>query len=124
MTLSDKITKSEEGMRVWQQERSIFEVTELICELMDDSGITRTELAGRLNKTKSHVSQLLDGESNMTIRTVSDVFSALGRAFHVFDGPLELDQPRHSYRFPPESWDHAQEPWSENVIQFMKVVAG
>jgi transcriptional regulator with XRE-family HTH domain len=112
MALSNRITRSEEGMRVWQQERAIFEVTELICELMDSENVTRTELANRLNKTKGYISQLLDGQTNMTVRTISDVFTALGRALHVFDGPMELSAPRHSFRFAPTScWEGTSRAW-------------
>jgi transcriptional regulator with XRE-family HTH domain len=74
---------------VWHQERTIFEATERICALMDVTGVTRSELADRLGKTRSHVTQLLDGQTNMRLRTLSDVFVALGRAVHIVDGPLE-----------------------------------
>ena len=103
MSLSRKITKTKEGMRVWQQERSIFEVTELICEIMDREGITKAKLASRLGKSKSFVTQLLSGQSNMTVRTLSDVFLALGRSFNVYDGPVDINEmPRHSFSFQPE----------------------
>lgn len=65
-----------------------MEVTELVCQLMEADGVSRTELASRLGKTKGYVTKLLDGRTNMTIRTISDVFMALDRAFHVQDGPL------------------------------------
>ena len=77
------------GMRLYEQERTIVEATELICELLETSGVSRTELAKRLRKTKGYISQLLDGETNMTLRTLSDALYALGREVHFTSGPIE-----------------------------------
>lgn len=76
--LRDRIQSTPTGARIWQQERSIFETTELICELMDRHGVSRSELARRLGKSKGYVTKLLDGSVNMTLRTISDVYFVLG----------------------------------------------
>ena len=77
-TWIDRLTETTENKRFFQQEKTILEVTELICELMDEQGISRTELAKKLGYTKGYISQLLDGTANMTLRTLSDVLFALG----------------------------------------------
>lgn len=87
-TLTEKLTKTAEGMRLYQQERAILEVTELLCELMDKRKVSRSQLAKRLGKTKGYITQLLDGRTNMTIRTMSDLFVALDRAIHFEEGTL------------------------------------
>lgn len=74
----DKIRSTPEGAKALRQEKFILEVTELICKLMKQQGVSRTELAERMGKSKGRVSQLLDGEANLTLRTLSDIFSALG----------------------------------------------
>jgi hypothetical protein len=89
-TLSEQITSTREGERVWHQERAIFETTERICELMALNSVSRAELANRLQKSRGYITQLLDGTSNMTLRTLSDVYLALGRAYHSTDGPLSV----------------------------------
>lgn len=89
MTVKNELTSTQEGLLLWHQERSIFETTNLICELMDKLGVSRAELAKRLKCTKGYVTQLLDGSTNMTLRTVSDVFVALGREFHPAESSLE-----------------------------------
>ena len=89
-TLTEKLTESQEGMRLYQQERAILEVTELICQLMDEQNVSRSELARCLGTTKSYVTQFLDGRRNMTIRTISDVFTALKRAIHFQEGSLRV----------------------------------
>ena len=80
--LRDRLTSTPEGLRTWHQERSIFETTEMICELMDEQCVNRAELARRLGTTKSYITKLLDGSVNMTLRTISDVFVVLGYEFH------------------------------------------
>lgn len=87
-TLVERLTRTPEGMRLYQQERAIQEITELICEVMEEEPISRSELAKRLGKSKGYITQLLDGRSNMTVRTISDVFTALRRAVHFQEGPL------------------------------------
>jgi len=90
-TLIETLTRTEEGRRLFQQERAILEVTELICEIMEDDGVSRSELAKRLKKSKGYITQLLDGEANMTIRTISDVFVALGRTIHFQGSSADQD---------------------------------
>ena len=81
-TLSQQIAGTQEGRRLLQQEDAILEVTELICEIMEEDNVSRSQLAHRLGKTKGYITQLLDGSANMTIRTIADVFGALGRTIH------------------------------------------
>lgn len=92
MTLKDDLISTPEGLRVWHHERSIFETTNLMCEIMKETGVSRTELAERLGCTKGNITQLLDGTANMTLRSVSDVFVALGRQFHPAESPLDDKQ--------------------------------
>ena len=57
-----------------------MEITETICELMDQQGISRVELAARIGTSARYVTKLLSGSTNMTLKTISDVFFALGRS--------------------------------------------
>lgn len=66
---------------LWNQEAAILDTTELICALMKEAGISRSELATRMGTTKSNITQILDGSRNMTVRTVSDVMTHLGHEF-------------------------------------------
>ena len=67
-TLTEKLTGTAEGMRLYQQERAILEVTELVCRLMDEQGVTRPELARRLGRTKGYIDRLLDGRDRKSTR--------------------------------------------------------
>lgn len=88
-TLRKRLTKTNEGKHLWHRERAIFETTERLCELMDETGVSRSELARRLGTTPGYVTQLLDGTANMTIAKVVDVFLVLGREFHPSDTPIQ-----------------------------------
>ena len=105
-SLIERLTATEEGMKLYQQERAIQEVTELICALMDERGINRTELAKRLGRSKGYITQLLDGQANMTLRTISDVFTAIGLSIHFQDGPMDTRTARVSL-FTAE-WDPSE----------------
>ena len=114
-TWLQSLTATPEGMAEYQQERLIVDATERICELMEIQGVSRAELAQRLKKSKSHVSQLLSGRTNMTLRTLSDVFSALGRSLQVADVPLTTGEAAISYRGNPSI---PVPCWTENVVWF------
>lgn len=64
--------------RLLRQEELILQVTEVLATALQQCGMTRTQLASRLGKTKGFVSQVLAGDKNLTLRTVADIADALG----------------------------------------------
>ncbi|MBN2022082.1 MAG: helix-turn-helix transcriptional regulator [Pirellulales bacterium] len=98
-TLSQQIASTDEGRRLLGQEGAILELTELICEIMEEEEISRSQLAERLRRTRGYVTQLLDGRANMTIRTIADVFDALGTTIHFHD-----EYGRGQFATPPIQW--------------------
>jgi transcriptional regulator with XRE-family HTH domain len=100
-TLIEQYVEDPNRMRVFLQERAILEVTELIEAVMKEQGISRKALADRLGKTKSWVSQMLDGEANKTIRTVADTFAVLGREYHSSQRPIRIGRASASGQSPP-----------------------
>jgi transcriptional regulator with XRE-family HTH domain len=67
----------------FEAERLILNATELILGLMEHEGLTRSGLAERIGKSKGHVSQLLNGERNMTLRTLAEIAHAVGHRIEV-----------------------------------------
>lgn len=83
MSSYEEFTTSRENRRLLSQEQLILDVTENILELLEKKGLTQTDLAHRLQRSKSHVSKLLSGERNMTLRTLSDLGFALNQAVDI-----------------------------------------
>jgi plasmid maintenance system antidote protein VapI len=64
--------------RLFERESLAFEACEIISHLMETEKVKKSELAERIGKTKSDVTQLLSGSRNMTLHTFSDIVFALG----------------------------------------------
>ena len=64
--------------RLYAREGLVYNVTEDILVAMDDLGVTKKELARRLGKSASFVTQTLSGARNMTLGTLSDICFELG----------------------------------------------
>ena len=52
--------------KAYASEELTFNVTEDLLIIMEDKDLTKSDLAEKLGKTKSYVSQLLSGSTNMT----------------------------------------------------------
>lgn len=76
-TAVDRLRNDAAESILFQQEETILEITEMICEVMDKKGISRADLAKRLGKSRSFVSHLLNGDRNMTLRTLSDILHSM-----------------------------------------------
>jgi transcriptional regulator with XRE-family HTH domain len=87
-----RFTEDSEGLRLFQQAGLIFEVTELMCAALDEQSITRAELAERMGKSKGRISQILNGETNLTLQTIADVFTALGKKLNVDTEDVRLEE--------------------------------
>lgn len=75
--LNQWMGSSEANKRLVAQETLILETTEALWALLEAAGITKSELAERMETTKGYVSQVLSGGRNMTLRTLSDICFAL-----------------------------------------------
>ena len=78
MSLFDEFMEDQDFVRLERQEEFILAVTESIVSEMERRGITRSDLAARLGKTRSSISQYLNGSRNLTCRTVADIVHAVG----------------------------------------------
>jgi len=66
-----------ENKRVFLQETLIEDVTEAIYEAMELTEVSRTDIAKMLKVSKARISKMLEGSSNITLRTLSDICFAL-----------------------------------------------
>ena len=72
----NKIFTYEED-RDYAREELVFNVTEDILIAMETLEISKVELAKKLSKSKSYVTQVLSGTRNMTLGTLSDICFSL-----------------------------------------------
>lgn len=119
-----RLEADEEGRRILEQERLILEVTEAIATLLQDRGVSRSELARRIGKSPAFVTKLLRGDNNFTLRTLSDVFFALDRAAHLSLGdigegvvPCVGPAPK-PLRFNSDGWERPRHHWAGLARQF------
>jgi len=66
------------AVKLEKQEQLLFDATELISRAMVQQNVSKSELAKRIGKSKAYVTQVLSGQTNMTLRTLSDLAEALG----------------------------------------------
>ena len=59
--------------KAYAREDLVYNVTEDILILLEDMDVSKKELAHRLGKSKSYVSQVLSGARNMTLGSLSDI---------------------------------------------------
>jgi transcriptional regulator with XRE-family HTH domain len=75
--IEEWVNATPQNKKEYLQEGLILDVTEQIWERMQELGLKKQDLAERLDCGKSHVTQLLNGGRNMTLRTLSDIAEAI-----------------------------------------------
>ena len=74
--------------RLLEQEALLLGATETISTLMESRNITKAALAKLLGTSKSHITQLLSGNRNMTLITLADILFSLGYKAKLTARPL------------------------------------
>lgn len=64
--------------KLLRQEELILEATVLLSTIMVENDISKADLARKLGKSKAFVTQCLSGGQNLTLRTLADLFGAIG----------------------------------------------
>lgn len=64
--------------KAFAREELVYNVTEDILLLLEDMDVNKKELARRLGKSRSYVTQVLSGARNMTLGSLSDICFSLG----------------------------------------------
>ena len=93
-SLVERLVSTENGKRRFLQERAIRKATDLIEQLLEERGMGRADLASAMGRTRSWVTQLLDGDKNNTVRTIADVLAVLDLELDFGAKPFELGKPR------------------------------
>lgn len=72
-TLIQETIKTPEDRRLFAQEGFVLAITESVCELMELQGVSKKELAKKLGTNQSHVTMLLNGTRELSLRTLADI---------------------------------------------------
>ena len=104
MSTYDKFAQDEGARRLLEEETLILQGAELIVDLLEKHGVKRSELAERIGRSPSYVSQMLSGSRNMTLRTLAACCSALGARVSLNASALETKKlsAKRVYEFPGE----------------------
>ena len=86
----DRQTRTPEARRLYEQERLVLWVSEALAQVMAESGLSKADLAERLGTSRAHITQVLNGSRNMTLRTVADLAWACNQRAEVQMEPLEV----------------------------------
>lgn len=86
-----ELLSDREGKKLYFREDLIFEVTEAVCKVMEERGISRAELAEIAGVSKSNITQLLSGDQNMRLTTVADLLFALDSRLEVTAVPVAIE---------------------------------
>ena len=68
-------------------EEIILDFTEKIVTVMEEMGINRAELARKLGVSKAFITKLLNGNPNLTIKTMVSLAKTLDRDLNIDLGP-------------------------------------
>ncbi len=71
------LSRTKDGKKELARQSLIVDTTEKIWAVMEDEGVTKSDLARILETSKSNVTQLLNGQRNMTLSSLSDICEAL-----------------------------------------------
>lgn len=71
--LTQWLDESPGSARTLAEESLIVDVAEEIWQALNLAGLSKTDLAKRLNVSKPRITKLLDGSANMTLRTLADI---------------------------------------------------
>lgn len=84
----ERQTATPEARRLYEQERLVLWATSALSEVMEESNVSKAELARRMGTSRANVTLLLAGGRNMTLRTFAEVAFRLGRRVDVKLEPL------------------------------------
>lgn len=84
------LMKDPSFQRLLASESLVTEAAELIARLMDEKKVNKAALAKRLNRSRSWVTQLLSGKTNMTVRTLAELAFALESEVNLQAQPAAL----------------------------------
>lgn len=66
------------AQRAYVEQLALANVALMIADALEASGVSQRDLAGRLGLSEARVSQILNANNNLTVRTLARIADALG----------------------------------------------
>ena len=85
----EEIWKELESSESFEAEKKILEFTTKLYQLMKERGITKKELAQRLNTSQAYITKIFRGNANFTIQTMTRLVRVLDGELHIQVTPRE-----------------------------------
>lgn len=82
-TIDNWLNESRENQRLFAQEGLILEATEELWAAMERTATNKADLAKLLSTSKANITQLLNGNRNLTLRTLADIAFVLGQTVSI-----------------------------------------
>jgi transcriptional regulator with XRE-family HTH domain len=70
------------------KELAILEFTEELCRVMQEHGVSHTELGRRIGSSQAYVSRVLNGGANFTLASMTKLAAALGMELKMHLAPM------------------------------------
>ena len=90
-TLREKINAAR-GTFDYRLEKILLQLGEDLCLLMEHQQLNRTQLAERMGVSPAYITKILDGNPNLTIKSLLKLSDALGRELTVQFAPKAAQQ--------------------------------
>jgi transcriptional regulator with XRE-family HTH domain len=123
-TIDTWLSESRENQRLFAQEGLILEATEELWAAMERTATNKADLAKLLNTSKANITQLLNGNRNLTLRTLADIAFALGQTVRIeiasaekqADGWKDIFHAIRPMRRGASLHITANDEWTENAV--------
>jgi transcriptional regulator with XRE-family HTH domain len=97
MSLIKRIEEMKNGPRMLASARFRRQVLQTLDRALEDSGMSQTDLANKLELSRSAVSQVFNGDGNLRAETISDYLFELGMHAELFIVPNKTSETFHQY---------------------------
>jgi transcriptional regulator with XRE-family HTH domain len=87
-TVFEEFVSDPKRHMAYEREALALQASELILELMEKEGVTKSQMAELVGKSRALITQLMSGSRNMTVHTLSDLAFALGHKIELEALPL------------------------------------
>ena len=99
-------------------EKAILNFTEEICEQMEKKKVSRADLAKHLGVSRAFITKMLNGQPNLTIKTMVAIAHALDSEFHIEFQPRTAE----ASEVPVWTWEDKEIEASKTLRQWRKTM--